>query len=41
MIGEFKHRLEPPIVDTVRITGDLVLYEMMIAYDPENMLIFR
>lgn len=32
MIADFKHRLQPSIVDTIRITGDLVLYEMFISY---------
>ncbi|KAL7286080.1 hypothetical protein TKK_0019596 [Trichogramma kaykai] len=32
MIGEFRHRLQPSIVDTIRITGDLVLYEILVSY---------
>ncbi|KAJ8674243.1 hypothetical protein QAD02_005505 [Eretmocerus hayati] len=32
MIGEFRHRMQPSIIDSLRITGDLVLYEMSITY---------
>ncbi|XP_031785782.1 galectin-4 isoform X2 [Nasonia vitripennis] len=32
MIGEFKHRLQPSVIDTIRITGDLVVYEMLVSY---------
>lgn len=28
MIGEFKHRLQPTIVDTLKISGDIVLHEL-------------
>ncbi|KAH0539577.1 galectin-9-like isoform X1 [Cotesia glomerata] len=28
IIGEFKHRVDPTIVDTLLITGDIVLYEL-------------
>ncbi|KAG7206628.1 hypothetical protein KM043_000307 [Ampulex compressa] len=28
MIGEFRHRMEPSIVDTVKISGDVVLYRL-------------
>ncbi|XP_014218529.1 galectin-8 [Copidosoma floridanum] len=32
LIGEFQHRLKPMIINTVRITGDLVLYQMLVSY---------
>ncbi|XP_070517826.1 galectin-4 isoform X2 [Cardiocondyla obscurior] len=32
MIGEFKHRLQPSIVDTLRISGDVVLYQLSMSY---------
>ncbi|XP_015600752.1 galectin-8 isoform X1 [Cephus cinctus] len=31
MIGEFKHRLDPSIVDTLRIYGDVHLYQLAIG----------
>ncbi|XP_043277949.1 galectin-9-like [Venturia canescens] len=31
MIGEFKHRLQPTIVDTLKISGDVVLYEIAMS----------
>lgn len=30
MVGEFKHRLKPSIVDTLRISGDIVLHHLAI-----------
>lgn len=32
MIGEFKHRLQPSIIDTLKISGDIVLHELAITY---------
>ncbi|XP_058803209.1 galectin-4-like isoform X2 [Phymastichus coffea] len=32
MIAEFRHRLQPSLVDTVHVAGDLVLYEMLVSY---------
>lgn len=32
MIGEFKHRLQSSIVDTLRISGDIVLYQLSMSY---------
>ncbi|EZA48981.1 hypothetical protein DMN91_011575 [Ooceraea biroi] len=32
MIGEFKHRLQSSIVDTLRISGDVVLYQLSMHY---------
>ncbi|XP_031835124.1 galectin-8 isoform X2 [Nomia melanderi] len=32
MIGEFKHRLQPNIVDTLRISGDIVLHELAMTH---------
>ncbi|XP_029044836.2 galectin-9-like isoform X1 [Osmia bicornis bicornis] len=32
MIGEFKHRLQPSIVDTLKISGDIVLHELAMTY---------
>ncbi|CAK9807050.1 LGALS8 [Anthophora plagiata] len=32
MIGEFKHRLQPAIVDTLKITGDIVLHELAVTH---------
>lgn len=31
MIGEFKHRLEPSIIDTLVISGDIVLYKLAMS----------
>lgn len=33
MIGEFKHRMKPTIVDTLRISGDLALNQLAIKYN--------
>ncbi|KAF7998173.1 hypothetical protein HCN44_009571 [Aphidius gifuensis] len=33
MIGEFRHRLEPSIVDTINITGDIVLHQVSLAFN--------
>ncbi|XP_077255256.1 galectin-4 [Temnothorax americanus] len=32
MIGEFKHRLQSSIADTLRISGDVVLYQLSMSY---------
>ncbi|XP_060814297.1 galectin-6-like [Bombus pascuorum] len=32
MIGEFKHRLQPTIIDTLKISGDIVLHELSMIY---------
>ncbi|XP_066603032.1 galectin-8-like isoform X2 [Prorops nasuta] len=32
MIGEFKHRLQPTVVDTLRISGDIVLQQITMEY---------
>lgn len=32
MIGEFKHRLQSSIADTIRISGDVVLYQLGMSY---------
>ncbi|EFN82261.1 galectin-9 isoform X1 [Harpegnathos saltator] len=32
MIGEFKHRLQSSITDTLRISGDVVLYQLSMSY---------
>ncbi|XP_034936529.1 galectin-8-like isoform X2 [Chelonus insularis] len=32
MIGEFKHRIKPSVVDTLQITGDVMLYELGLSY---------
>lgn len=32
MIGEFKHRLQPTIIDTLKISGDIVLHDLAMIY---------
>ncbi|XP_012271962.1 galectin-6 [Orussus abietinus] len=32
MIGEFKHRLDPTIIDSLRIVGDVIIHQLAVNY---------